>query len=363
MSGQHSIRDSDWTLIGLALVISTLGVLEIYSATRSTVWQDAHFRQMIWIGCGLVLMWLISIVDYNWLVEHVYAFYVAGLILLGLVAIFGEIVNGSRRWISLPGGASIQISEFLKVVLVLLVARFLGSLPRERLTISALLQIGGLFAVMTVLVAMQPDLSTSLSYLPILAVGVFLVGLRWRFLAVLLVAAALVLPIAWRQLKPYQKERLATFMEPERDPRGSGYQPMQSKIAVGSGGVWGKGFASGTQTQLRFLPVPHTDFIFSAYAEETGFVGVALALTLYFAVLMRIVNNAQTASDNAGTLICMGVAAVILFHLFVNIGMVIGRMPVTGIPLPLMSYGGSNVLTTFMFLGLVNNVRLRRFTN
>jgi rod shape determining protein RodA len=363
MPGQHSVRDFDWALIGLALAISTLGVLEIYSATRSTVWQDAHYRQIIWIIAGFILMWIVSIIDYNWLVDHVYIFYAVGLVGLVAVALFGHVGGGARRWIALPGGVLLQVSEFIKVVLVLVVARFLADMPRERLNVANLLQISGLFAVAMGLVAMQPDLKTALSYVPILATGVLLVGLRWKYVAVLALAAVLVLPLTLRSLKPYQKERLVAFMNPDKDPRGSGYQPIQSQIAVGSGGIWGKGFALGTQTQLRFLPVPHTDFIFSAWAEETGFVGVVLAMALYFAVLMKIVSNAQTAADNAGTFICMGVAAVILFHLFVNVGMVIGRMPVTGIPLPLMSYGGSNTLTTFMFLGLVNNVRLRRFTN
>jgi rod shape determining protein RodA len=238
-----------------------------------------------------------------------------------------------------------------------------SNLPQGRLTLPALSKIVGLFALPGFLVLRQPDLSTAVSFLPILAIGVFLAGVPWKYIAVALVIAVLVLPFGWQQMKPYQQDRLLTFLNPERDPLGSGYQPLQSKIAVGSGGLWGRGFARGEQTQLRFLPVPHTDFVFSAYAEETGFVGVVLALSLYLAILIKIVANAQTAADTAGVLICMGTAAVFLFHIGANIGMVIGRMPVTGIPLPLMSYGGSNLLTVFMMLGLVNNVRLRRFTN
>ncbi|HCC58580.1 MAG TPA: rod shape-determining protein RodA, partial [Solibacterales bacterium] len=163
--------------------------------------------------------------------------------------------------------------------------------------------------------------------------------------------------------KPYQKDRLVSFLDPDRDPKGSGYQVIQSKIAVGAGGMWGKGVTKGTQTQLRFLPVPHTDFIFSAFSEEHGFVGVMVVLSLYFLLLLQIVQNAQTSPDHAGVYICMGVAALLLFHLLVNVGMVVGRMPTTGIPLPLMSYGGSSVWSVFLMLGLVNNVRLRRFVN
>ena len=211
------------------------------------------------------------------------------------------------------------------------------------------------------LVKAQPDLGTALTYLPILAIGVYLAGLRREYLVVIGLLAVFVLPVSWNFLEDYQKARLVSFLNPNQDPRGTGYQTIQSKIAVGAGGMWGQGVSKGTQTQLRFLPVPHTDFIFSAFAEEHGFVGVVIVLALYFVLLMQIVQNAQTAPDRAGMYICMGVATLLLFHLLVNVGMVVGSMPVTGIPLPLMSSGGSNMFSVFMMLGLVNNVRLRRF--
>jgi rod shape determining protein RodA len=175
------------------------------------------------------------------------------------------------------------------------------------------------------------------------------------------VISVFVVPVGWHFLKDYQKARLVSFMDPERDPQGTGYQLIQSQIAVGAGGMFGKGVTKGTQTRLRFLPVPHTDFIFSAFAEEWGFVGVAAVLSLYFVMIMRIVQNAQTAPDRAGMYICMGVAGLLLFTVLVNVGMVVGRMPVTGIPLPFMSAGGSSVWSNFLALGLVNNVRLRTF--
>jgi rod shape determining protein RodA len=215
-----------------------------------------------------------------------------------------------------------------------------------------------------VLVLKEPDLGTALTYLPILAVGALLAGLNWRYVAAIAVVLVLVLPVAGLYfLKDYQKARLVSFLDPDRDPRGTGYQVIQSKIAVGAGGMWGKGLTKGSQTQLRFLPVPHTDFIFSAFAEERGFAGVVLVLALYFMLLMQVVKNAQTAPDRAGMYICMGIAALLLFHVLVNVGMVVGRIPVTGIPLPLMSAGGSSMLSVFLMLGLVNNVRLRRFVN
>jgi len=214
------------------------------------------------------------------------------------------------------------------------------------------------------LVLKQPDLGTALTYVAVLIVCAFIAGLRWKYVTAIAAVALFVLPLTWSYaLKDYQKARLVSFMDPDRDPQGTGYQLIQSQIAVGSGGMFGKGVTKGTQTQLRFLPVPHKDFIFSAFAEEHGFVGVVFMLSLYFVMIMRIVQNAQTAPDRAGMYICMGVAGLFLFHILVNVGMVAGIMPVTGIPLPFMSAGGSSIWSSFLALGLVNNVRLRRFVN
>jgi rod shape determining protein RodA len=216
------------------------------------------------------------------------------------------------------------------------------------------------------LVLKQPDLGTALTYLPILICGSFLGGIRFRQVALIVLGVALIGGIAvksGKHLKPYQQARINAFINPDSDPRGSGYQIRQSLIAVGAGGVWGKGANKGTQTQGDFLPIPYTDFIFAAFCEEHGFVGAVGVLLLYFLILMRLIQNAQTASDLPGSFIIMGVVAVIVFQVAVNVGMVVGLMPVTGIPLPLLSYGGSSVLFTFMALGIVMNVRMRRFVN
>jgi rod shape determining protein RodA len=216
------------------------------------------------------------------------------------------------------------------------------------------------------MVLIQPDLGTSLTYVPILLCGLLLGGLKFKQAAILLLGVALIGGIAWKSgklLKPYQKARLTAFMDPDNDPKGSGYQIRQSLIAVGSGGLWGKGTNKGTQTQGDFLPIPYTDFIFAAFSEEHGFIGAVGVLVLYFLILMRLIQNAQTASDLPGAFIIMGVVAVIVFQIAVNIGMVVGLMPVTGIPLPLMSYGGSSILFTFLALGIVMNIRMRRFVN
>jgi rod shape determining protein RodA len=216
------------------------------------------------------------------------------------------------------------------------------------------------------LVLKQPDLGTALTYSPILLVGLFLGGIDWRKAGIIILVGLLAVGVVWKSgkvLKPYQKARLTSFMNPDDDPRGTGYQIRQSLIAVGDGGVFGRGATKGTQTQGDFLPIPYTDFIFAAFCEEHGFIGAMVVLLLYFLILMRLIQNAQTAADLPGTLIVMGVVAVLIFQIAVNIGMVIGLMPVTGIPLPLMSYGGSSVLFTFLALGMVMNVRMSRFVN
>jgi rod shape determining protein RodA len=363
MSQYLSVRDLDWPLLMITLVICAAGVVQIYSATHDTVWQDAWWKQVIYIGAGLLVMWIVSLIDYHSLLGHVRGMYVASVVGLLVTFVIGKQVFGSRRWIPLAGGFHFQVSEFVKLVIVLLVARFMTELKTENLELRDMFKIGGLIGIPMVLVISQPDLGTSLTYLPILGVGVFLAGLRAKYLVSMILVVTLVLPVGIRFLKPYQKARLVSFLNPDMDPQGTGYQLIQSKIAVGAGGMFGKGVTKGTQTQLRFLPVPHTDFIFSAYAEEHGFVGVVIALALYFVLLMQIIQNAQRAPDRAGMYICMGVAALLLFHVLVNVGMVVGRMPVTGIPLPLMSSGGSSLLSFFLMLGLVNNVRLRRFVN
>ena len=363
MTEYRSSRDLDWPLVLLAVALCALGVLQIYSATAGTVWVQVWWRQMLFVVAGLVLMYVTAKIDYHRLLEHAPLLYVIGLITLLGVLLLGRQAFGSRRWIPLPGGFTLQVSEFVKLVIVLLVARYLSELKGDRPGVRDLLKLGGLVALPMALVMKQPDLGTALTYAAIAGAGVFFAGLRWQHAAAVAVLIALAMPLGWMVLKDYQKARLMSFQDPARDPRGSGYQVIQSKIAVGSGGMWGKGVARGSQTRLRFLPVPHTDFILSAFAEEHGFFGVLVVLALYFLMLMQVLQNAQAAPDRAGMYVCMGICSLLLFHVLVNVGMLVGRMPVTGVPLPLMSYGGSSILTVFMMLGLVNNVRLQRFVN
>jgi rod shape determining protein RodA len=272
-------------------------------------------------------------------------------------------VLGARRWIRV-GGIHFQPSEWVKLVLIVAVARYFATLAGKELDWKDIGKGFLLVGIPMALVLKQPDLGTSLTYLPVLLVGLFLGGIGWKKALIIVCAGLILIVPVWRAgLKPYQKARLTSFLSPDEDPRGSGYQIRQSLIAVGDGGVWGRGVAKGTQTQGDFLPIPYTDFIFAAWSEEHGFIGAVFVLLLYFFILMRLIQNAQTAADLSGTLLIMGVVAVLIFQIAVNVGMVVGLMPVTGIPLPLMSYGGSSVLFTFLALGMVMNVRMNRFVN
>jgi len=358
-----SRRDIDWTMLLVTLIICAVGVLQIYSATRDTDYTSAWWRQIAYVFGGLLFMWIAMSIDYHGMLHYVPLLYAASVVALLVTAIFGQAAYGSTRWIPLPGGIHLQVSEFVKLVIILLVARYLTELRSDELEVREMLKLAGLVLVPTALVIKQPDLGTALTYLAILVACCFLAGMQWKYVAAISVVALLVLPISVHFLSDYQKARIESFLDPERDPQGKGYQLIQSEIAVGSGGMFGKGVTKGTQTQLRFLPVPHKDFIFSAFAEEHGFAGAVVMLALFFVLVMRIVQNAQTAPDRVGMYICMGVAALLLFHILVNVGMVAGLMPVTGIPLPFMSFGGSSIWTFFLALGMVNNVRLRRFVN
>jgi rod shape determining protein RodA len=278
------MRGIDWYLLVLTLLLCALGVLQIYSATHGTKWQDAWWKQAIFVGAGLALMWVVSQVDYHTLVAQVFPMYFATIAMLVLTMVLGNRVFGSTRWIRVAG-FTFQVSEFAKIVIVLLVARYLSDLKQgQEMEWKDLAKLGGLVLVPMLLVMKQPDLGTSLTFIPILLCGILMAGLRWKYLLILALALMVCLPIGYHLLKPYQKDRLASFVDPDRDPKGTGFQVIQSRIAVGNGGMWGRGVTQGSQTHLGFLPVPHTDFIFSSFAEEHGFVGVVVALVLYFFV-------------------------------------------------------------------------------
>ena len=359
------LRDFDWALLGMVLTLCTISVFEIYSATLHTKFVGFHTKQMYWIAGGIVLMFVMSKIDYHRLLGVAYWAYGFCLVALVAVKLVGTKVMGARRWIKL-GPMHFQPSEWVKLVLIVLVAAYFANLGGKRLTWGEIGKAIALVGLPMLLVLIQPDMGTALTYSPILLAGLFLGGMHWKQGLILGTVVFVLLTGAWmsgKVVKPYQKARLTSFLNPDDDPRGKGYHVRQSLIAVGSGGILGKGAEHGTQTQGDFLPIPHADFIFAAYSEEHGFLGAFLVLLLYFLILMRLIQNAQTAADMSGQLLVMGVVSVLTFQIAVNVGMVIGFMPVTGIPLPLMSYGGSSVLFTFLALGVVMNVRMRRFVN
>ena len=361
-----SFRDFDWALLGLVLLLCTASVIEVHSATLHTRFASFGTRQIFFVIAGVAIMFVFAKIDYHRVLDWTPWAYGFGLV--SLAAIFtplGHNALGGRRWIKL-GPMTFQPSELVKLVLMMMVARYFSNLGGRNLTWKDIWKAFALVGIPMILVLKQPDLGTTLTYTPILVAGLFLGGINWRQSLILLTAALVLVGGVWSSgkfLKPYQKARLTSFINPGNDPRGAGYQLLQSEIAVGSGGIWGKGLEKGTQTQGYFLPIPYTDFIFAALSEEHGFVGAVSVLLLYFLILMRLIQNAQTAADLPGSLIIMGIVAVLTFQIAVNVGMVIGFMPVTGIPLPLLSYGGSSVLFTFLALGVAMNVRMRRFVN
>jgi rod shape determining protein RodA len=360
-----SFRDFDWTLLGMVLLLCVISVLEIYSATLHTKYVGFHTKQVFWIVGGLIAMFLFAKIDYHKMIDFApWAYGVCVVSLLAVLAV-GHKALGAKRWIKV-GPVQFQPSEWVKLVLILMMARYFANLGGRSLTWKDIFKAFALVGVPMLLVLKQPDLGTTLTYAPILIAGLFLGGINLRQALILGTCGLALVAGVWtsgKMLKPYQKARLTSFVNPDNDPKGSGYQTKQSLIAIGSGGVWGKGAAKGTQTQGDFLPIPHADFIFAAFGEEHGFIGALFVLLLYFFILMRLIQNAQTAADLSGSLLIMGVVAVLTFEIAVNVGMVIGFMPVTGIPLPLMSYGGSSVLFTFLALGAAMNVRMRRFVN
>src|SRR5271169_7137423 len=315
MSRYISFRDFDWVLFIFVLLICGLGVMEIRSATAHTKFAGAHIRQLYWISGGIAGMFLMSFINYQKLLDGVHWMYIASIASLLTVAVFGQKYLGARRWVKL-GAFHFQPSEWVKLVLILAMAKYFAD-NKGDCSSQDIVKAGALVGIPMLMVLVQPDLGTALTYLPIAVMGLFLGGMKAKHALVILLVAALLAPVGWHIMKPYQRDRLTTFLEPEADPQHKGYQLIQSLVAVGAGGIFGKGTAHGSQTQGQFLPVPHTDFIFAAFAEEHGFIGAMGLLLLYFIVLMRLIQNAQTAPDRAGAFVVMGVVAVLAFHILV----------------------------------------------
>jgi len=375
MFDRRLIKQFDWPLLGIALLIPLLGLINLYSAGFErdaayrivpflpvTVASQAFARQVLFLSLGLVVLCAAILVPTSFLQRYAWLLYGACVALLVAVLVGGVVVNGSRRWLSL-GGFNLQPAEPMKLALILALARYLSRNPPRRggYTLPQLIFPGLILLVPMGLVMKQPDLGSALSLGIIGGAMILFMGVNVRvLLAGLLVVAAGAWP-AWHSLYPYQQRRILTLFNPDADPRGSGYHIIQSKIAVGSGELFGKGYLQGTQTQLEFLPEHTTDFIFSVLGEEWGFLGCVFVLALYLYFISRLLRVAARSKDLFDSMVTVGIAAVFFFHVLINVAMVIGLLPVVGIPLPLFSHGGSAVVSAMVGLGIVLGISMRRF--
>jgi rod shape determining protein RodA len=357
-------KDIDWNFLGTALVIAAIGCLLIYSATYFSEpgLQTLH-KQLLWIGIGLGLMCIFLFVDYHVLFDIAPILYGVGIILLIYLLAAGKVTAHVKSWIHI-GGFQFQPSEFMKIFTALMLARYFDRIDRAYMDLRTFIGAMAIIAVPVGLIVVQPDFGTAATFAPLVGVAMFFGGIRWKVWAAMALALAISLPMAWSFfLKPYQRERIAIFLNPERDPLGSGYQVTQAKIAIGSGGIHGKGFRQGTQAKLEYLPARHTDFIFAVLGEEWGFIGVVILLSLYVYLFIQALTIAKHSRDRGGAYLAIGLICFFIFHVLINVSMQIGVLPTTGIPLPLVSYGGSSTMMFFMAIGLMLNVDARRFVN
>ncbi|MBF0170712.1 MAG: rod shape-determining protein RodA [Nitrospinae bacterium] len=362
---QGRFKDFDSMLLGMTLLLAAAGVLAIYSANMQSEphLQGLYLRQAMWIGIALVAAGIATAVDYHLIQRLAYPIYALLLSALIFVEVSGHIAGGAQRWLNL-GGVNLQPSEMMKLAVIILTAHLLDAKEsEENLGFRELAFPLLMVAIPFLLVAKQPDLGTAGIYL-ILFGGMALVnGIRKGTLVTVAGLVAILLPSGWFLLKEYQKNRILTLLNPEADPMGQGYHTIQSKIAIGSGGLWGKGIFEGTQSKLNFLPEKHTDFIFSVVTEEIGFFGSLVLIALFFFLVMRLIDIIRHARDKFGALLVTGVTIFISFHALYNMGMTLGLFPIVGVPLPFISYGGSSLVTNFIAIGLALNVSLRRFSS
>lgn len=357
----------DWPLLVSLLALVGIGLTTIYSVTwdfQADRPGTQFWAQVYAVPFGLAALAACLVVDYRRLTQHSLILY-AGLV-LALVAVmyFGVVRGGSRRWLALGGGISLQPSEFARLGLAIALAAFFGEGRRSARSLTELAIGAAIVGVPALLILRQPDLGTAATLVPVFVGAAFVAGLRTRLLLVAGLVFVLLSPVIWTYgLQDYQRERVETFLDPSRDPRGSGYQQIQAKVTVGSGGLFGKGFREGTQGAYQFLPVAYNDFVFSAFAEEHGFLGVLVTLALYLFVIIRSLDAARLAKDRAGAFLVVAIASGFTFQVVYNITMSAGLAPVKGLTLPLMSYGGSSLVSTLAGFGLILNVRMRRFTN
>lgn len=361
------IKNFDWVTFLIILILSIIGIMTIYSATRPPLdlWEHKPFyiKQILWLFISLVALFSVIFIDYIWFYRLSYLLYILGIFLLLLAAFAGKTSMGAQRWIDL-GFFSFQPSEFFRIIFIIAFSSYLTKI--NKLTNPFFLKGFFIFGLMPVaIIFKQPDLGTAILLIIILMSLSMVKGLGRKTIITISIISLISIPflgnIFWEGLKDYQKNRIIAFINPDVDPAGIGYHINQSKISIGSGGLFGKGYLKGTQGPLRFLPEKHTDFIFSVFSEEWGFVGSIFLLSLYLILLLRGLDTALRAKDEFGRLTAIGIVTMYFTYFSVNIGMTLGMMPVVGIPLPFVSYGGTALLSNFIAAGILINIRMRRF--
>ena len=363
MFDRRLVTHFDWWFAGTIVGMAFLGVLTVYSANAlaiSPFLRTLYLRQATWVGIGVVGLIAACLVSYRTLARFAYVFFGLSVALLILVLLIGKSGMGAHRWLRV-GSFAFQPSEFAQLGLVLFLARYFDD-HREKLHEPRIMILpAALTALCMLLVLKQPDLGTALLLLFIALSIMLMLGLHWRYLVPFAVGGAAIAPLLWMVLKDYQRRRILVFINPNLDPLGAGYHIAQSKIAVGSGGAFGKGWLAASQSQLNFLPLNHTDFIFAVLAEQWGFLGCLVVLLAYFYLITKGFQIARDCTDLFAALLAAGVSAMLAIQVLTNTAMVLGMMPVVGIPLPLLSYGGSSLLVTMLSLGLLLNIHMRRF--
>lgn len=356
--------ETDYVLLATVLILSTIGILYIYSAGYNPYTGETdnfYKRQLIWLFLGLISFFIMSYIDYRKLIRLVPIIYSIGILVLLVVLILGFVTMGAQRWIGI-GPFRIQPSEIFKIVWVLTLAWLFMDFDGRRLDLLKIFQKSWMLLPPFLLVYEQPDLGTSLTYVAVWAMVLFILGVKRHVIIIAILAVIIIIPIAWHHLHEYQQTRLLVFIGLVQDKKGDGYHAEQSKVAVGSGGITGKGFLGGTQAHLNFLPESHTDFIYSVINEEQGLIGGTVVICLFLFLIFKILNIAIKTKEPAGKLIAIGVACYIFFQFIVNASMTVSMLPIVGIPMPFVSYGGTSLLSFFTMIGLVNSVQLRRYS-
>ena len=361
MTRARALSALDINFIGTAIAITAIGCMLIYSATYFTDPSlNLLLKQVLWIAIGIALMLLFMLVDYHVFFEIAPVLYGIGNVLLVYLLIWGKVTAHVKSWIHI-GSFQFQPSEFMKIFTALMLARYFDRQESAYMNTRSFLRAMAIIALPVGLIIVEPDFGTAATFFPLVAVAMFFGGIRWKVWVVAAIALVIALPVGWTLLHQYQKDRVITFLNPDRDPLGKGYQVTQAKIAIGSGGIHGKGFRQGTQAKLEYLPARHTDFIFAVLGEEWGFIGVMIVLGLYLFLIIQALSFARNARDRGGTFLAICLISFFIFHVLINVSMQIGILPTTGIPLPLISYGGSSTMMFLIAIGLMANVDMRRF--